>query len=466
MCPIRQVWGRARNEQAVSAMNWQAANILATSGRRPLLAGLARRVFCQTLSGLRHGRIYLDDPWESRWFGETGGLEAALIVRDAGFFRHLLTGGTLAAAESYLRGGWDCDDLTTLFRIFLRNRGHASRLDQRLARGAAALHRLPHAWRRNSLRGSRRNIGAHYDLGNDFFRLWLDDTLAYSSGIFVGPEASLREASLEKFDRVCRKLDLRTDDHILEIGSGWGGFAMHAAGAYGCRVTTTTISGQQAELARARIQAAGLSDRIRLVEQDYRLLRGTYDKLVSIEMIEAVGHRYLDQFFGQCSNLLTQCGSLVLQVIVMPEQGYRQYLRSADFIQRYVFPGGCLPSAGAMLAAVGRTTDLRLVHLEDFAPHYAETLWRWRQAFHGRLDDVRRLGYPERFIRMWDYYLCYCEAAFAERYISLLQIQFDKPDCQRDPGQISAWAANHSRPTASAGLAVAENAAISCGGTR
>jgi cyclopropane-fatty-acyl-phospholipid synthase len=231
---------------------------------------------------------------------------------------------------------------------------------------------------------------------------------------------------------VCRKLDLQSSDDVIEIGTGWGGFAMHAAENYGSRVTTTTISRQQYEAARQRVAQAGLANQITLLQQDYRDLEGRFDKLVSIEMIEAVGHRFLDHYFRKCGQLLRPDGSMLLQAIVMPERGYEKYLRSVDFIQRYVFPGGCLPSLGAILASVGRTTDLRFVHAEDLGPHYAETLRRWRRNFHQRLDDVWRLGYSEEFLRLWNYYLCYCEAAFDERCIGVLQIQFDKPECCRE----------------------------------
>ena len=393
---------------------------------------LARRVVTKQLAGLRRGEYTLRDASGSILLGEPADLQATMLVHCPRFFRQAVLGGTLSVAESYLNGDWECDDLTSLFRIFVRNRDSASMLDGGLAKFASYGHRLFHWWRANTRTGSRRNIGAHYDLGNDFFRLWLDDTMAYSSGIFPAPGASLRDASVEKFDRVCRKLGLRPSDQVLEIGTGWGGFAIHAAKNYGCHVTTTTISREQFEVAQQRIKEAGLASQVTLLQQDYRDLRGQFDKLVSIEMIEAVGYRFLDEYFRQCGRLLRPDGSLVLQAIVMPERGYGQYLKSVDFIQRYVFPGGCLPSLGAILASIGRATDLRFVHAEDFAPHYAETLRRWRQAFHMRLDDVRRLGYSDEFIRMWNYYLCCCEAAFEERHVGVLQIQFDKPECRRD----------------------------------
>lgn len=414
-------------------MNSSAFDLSTVPAPVHFLDRLARRVVMSQLDGLKRGEIDLREAGAATTLGQTAELRVALRVHRPRFFRQAILGGTLGVAESYLRGDWDCDDLTGLIRIFVRNRNSADRLDSGLARLARCGHRLFHWWHTNSRRGSRQNIAAHYDLGNDFYRLWLDETLAYSSGIFPTPQSTLQAASIEKFDRVCRKLDLQVTDQVLEIGTGWGGFATHAASEYGCSVTTTTISQKQFEVAQQRVHAAGLANQVSLLQRDYRDLTGQFDKLVSIEMIEAVGHRYLDRYLGQCGRLLRPDGSLVLQAIVMPERGYDQYLKSVDFIQHYIFPGGCLPSLAAILDSAGRTTDLRFVHAEDFAPHYAETLRRWRHAFQSRLDDVRRLGYSEEFIRMWNYYLCYCEAAFEERYVGVFQIQFDKPECRRDP---------------------------------
>jgi cyclopropane-fatty-acyl-phospholipid synthase len=398
-----------------------------------LVNGLARRALTNQLKGLRSGQLTLSDISGETTLGEHADLQATLTIRDARFFRHAVLGGSLSVAESYLRGQWDCDDLTALFRIFLRNIALSDRMDRGLSRAFAVVNRLYHWWHANSREGSRRNIHAHYDLGNDFFKLWLDETLAYSSGIFLTPTSTLHDASVEKIDRACRKLDLQPSDHLLEIGTGWGGLALHAARNYGCRVTTTTISQQQFDVARQRIADAGLSDRVTLLLQDYRDLSGQFDKLVSIEMIEAVGYRYFDTYFGKCSELLKPDGTFVLQGILMPDQRFAQYLKSVDFIQRYVFPGGCVPSMGSIFESITRATDLRFVHAEDFGRHYAETLRHWRRGFHARLDDVRALGYPDRFIRLWDYYLCYCEAAFDERYTGVVQIQFDKPHCRRNP---------------------------------
>jgi len=391
---------------------------------------MARKLLIDKLSNLRGGRIELKDVTGTTLIGQTGDLSAVVQIHQPAFFRHAVLGGSLSVAESYLRGDWDCDNLTAFFRLFARNLETSDRLDRGMSRIAKWINRAYHAWHANSKEGSRRNIHAHYDLGNDFFRLMLDDTMAYSSGIFLTPSSTLREASIEKIDRICRKLELQPNDHLLEIGTGWGGLAIHAATNYGCRVTTTTISQQQFEVAKQRIAEAGLSDRVTLLLQDYRDLTGQFDKLASVEMIEAVGYHYYDTYFRKCSELLKPDGSFVLQGIVMPDRRYTQYLKSVDFIQKYVFPGGCLPSIGAMTDSTARVTDFRFVHVEDFGPHYAQTLREWRTRFHAQLDQVRDLGYPDRFIRLWNYYLSYCEAAFDERYTGVVQVQFDKPQCR------------------------------------
>ena len=413
------------------------------SGRPGWADRAARRLLANRLEHLSGGRLTLADADDCYEFGTAAdeGLRAEIVVRRPRFYRQALWGGSLGVADSYLDGDWDCDDLKGLFRLFLRNTAAADGLNRFASWVAGLPARMYHLWHPNHRRGSRRNIEAHYDLGNTLFELMLDETLCYSSGVFPAEDSTLREASIEKMDRICRKLDLQPGDQVLEIGAGWGGFALHAAANYGCRVTTTTISQEQYDLAGQRIRDAGLSERVTLLQSDYRDLQGQFDKLVSIEMIEAVGHEYLDTYFACCSRLLTPEGTWLIQGIVMNDQRYAQYLRSVDFIQRYVFPGGCLPSLGAMLQSAGRATDLRLVHLEDFAPHYARTLSHWRARFLERLEDVRCLGYTERFIRLWLYYLCYCEAAFAERYIGVTQLLWDKPRCRRDPLVITDRAA-------------------------
>lgn len=377
-------------------------------------------------------------------FGEPADLECELEVHHPRFFFRALKGGSLGIAESYLDEDWTCPDLTALFRILLRNRSLSDRMGSGWARLLQFPSRLLHRLRSNTRAGSRKNIHEHYDLGNDFFSLMLDETWMYSSGIFLTERSSLYDASVEKIDRVCRKLDLRPEDQLLEIGTGWGGLAEHAARNYGCRITTTTISQEQYQFAKQRIQQAGLSDRVEILLTDYRDLKGEYDKLVSIEMIEAVGDEFLGEYFKQCSRLLKENGTMLLQGILMSEQDHAQYVRSVDFIQKYIFPGGCLPSVRSIADAVADHSDLRWAHLEDFGIHYAQTLREWKSRFESRLDEVRSLGYPERFIRMWRYYLCYCEAAFQERYIGVGQFQFDKPGHRRDPIEISRQAARTS----------------------
>jgi cyclopropane-fatty-acyl-phospholipid synthase len=385
------------------------------------------------LQALRAGTLTVRNGLDSRTFGGATrpDLRAVIDVRSPGLYRRLATGGALGAAESYLRGEWTADDLTMALRIFAANLDAADGLESRAARALNLGSVLAHRLRRNTRAGSRRNIHDHYDLGNDLFALFLDDTMTYSCGIFELPDATMREASVAKLDAVCRKLELSPRDHVLEIGTGWGSFAIHAAGRYGCRVTTTTISDAQYEVAASRIAAAGVADRVTLLKQDYRELGGTYGKLVSIEMIEAVGPQYLDAYFESCSRLLRPDGQMLLQGIVMPEHRYAGYLRSADFIQRYVFPGSALVSIGAISASLGRASDFSINHVEDLAPHYAATLRRWRDRFMGRLDEVRALGYDERFTRLWEYYLAYCEAGFAERCTGVVQVLLTKPACRR-----------------------------------
>lgn len=391
----------------------------------------ARKLLVDQLMPMQGGTIELTDSLGTVQLGSEGDLRSRLQVHRPQFFRHAVLGGSLSVAESYLRGDWDCDDLTAFFRLFVRNMEATDQLDRGLSRVTQWVNRIYHKWHTNTKEGSRRNIHAHYDLGNDFFQLMLDETMAYSSGIFLSPDSTLYDASVEKIDRLCRQLELKPSDHLLEIGTGWGGLALHAARRYGCRVNTTTISQQQYEIARQRIQDAGLSDRVTLLLTDYRDLTGQYDKLVSVEMIEAVGHQFLDTYLAQCSRLLKPEGSFALQAITMPDRRYAQYLKSVDYIQKYIFPGGCLPSLAAILDSTARVTDLQMVHTEDFGPHYARTLREWRSRFHARLDEVYALGYPERFVRMWDYYLCYCEAAFDEHYTGVVQMLFDKPKCRR-----------------------------------
>jgi cyclopropane-fatty-acyl-phospholipid synthase len=333
-------------------------------------------------------------------------------------------------------GHWDCDNLTGLMQILLRNRAVLYGMNRGVSRLANPLNRLVHCLHSNSRRGSRRNIAAHYDIGNELFALFLDDTMMYSCGIFDSPAATLRDASIAKLERICRKLQVGPQDHVLEIGTGWGGFALHAARHYGCRVTTATISRQQYRLAKRRVAEAGLADRVEVLLSDYRDLTGRYDKLVSIEMIEAIGHRNFDTYFSTCSRLLKDDGRMLLQAITISDQRYRDATRAVDFIQRYIFPGGCLPCVSVLSDAMARKTDMRLLHMEDIGPHYATTLQHWRRRFHDRLAEVLALGYNRRFVRLWDYYLRYCEAGFLERHIGTVQMLMAKPMCRNGAG---AW---------------------------
>jgi cyclopropane-fatty-acyl-phospholipid synthase len=308
-----------------------------------------------------------------------------------------------------------------------------SAMEGGFARLTAPLHKMIYKRRKNTSEGSRRNIAAHYDLGNDFYALFLDQTMTCSCNIFEHEAATLEEAAIAKYDRICRKLRLRPDNHLIEVGSGWGGFAIHAAQNYGCRVTTTTISRKQFDLAGERIAKAGLKGRIELLFEDYRNLKGKFDRLVSIEMIEAVGHHFLHTFFRTCSNLLKDDGVMALQAITITDQVYEAHLRSPDFMKLYIFPGSSIPSVSSITKAVTKATDMKLFHLEDITPHYARTLRTWRKRFFDGIDEVRKLGYPESFIRMWEYYLCYCEGAFLERYIGDVQMIFTKPECRLAP---------------------------------
>lgn len=409
----------------------QSQSISQQPGSIGHLDRLAKRAVINRLDQLKRGRITLEDGGVQTTHGfDEQGRDAHIRVHDSRMYRNAVLGGGLGFAESFLDGQWDTPDLTELLRMFVRDVQIAHRNDRGLARLKAPLLRAGAFISRNTKVGSRRNIAAHYDLGNDFFALFLDETMTYSCGIFDSPDTTLQEASVNKLDRICQKLRLQPGDHVLETGTGWGSFAIHAAKNYGCRVTTTTISARQHEIARQRIQEAGLSDQVTLLLKDYRDLEGQYDKLVSIEMIEAVGHGYLGTYMGACAKLLKPDGQMLLQVISMPDQRYKAYLRTTDFIQKHVFPGSCCPALSAVADAVTRATDFRCVQYEDMTPHYVTTLGHWQQGFDEQIEQVRGLGYPERFIRLWNYYLAYCRAGFAERYIGVGQMLLNKPDCR------------------------------------
>jgi len=393
---------------------------------------LARRALSSRLRALRTGAITITDPLGKTRFGPAACDPVRVTVRRPRFYRRAATGGALGVAASYLDADWDTDDLPALLRLFARDIAAADHLSSGAARFAGPARRLWAAARRNTRAGARRNIAGHYDLGNDLFKLFLDDTLTYSCAVFETPETSLLDASLAKLDRVCRALDLQPSDHLVELGSGWGSLAIHAAANYGCRVTTTTISKQQRELATQRVRDAGLEERIEIRADDYRDLPGKYDKLAAIEMIEAVGHDYLPEFFENVARLLKPGGAACLQAITMPDDRYDAYLRSTDFIRRYVFPGSCCPAMKAIRAAA-EPAGFAITKDDVLTPHYAETLRRWRTNFNHNLESVRALGYPERFIRLWNYYLAYCEAGFAENYIAVRQLTLTNARAETAP---------------------------------
>jgi cyclopropane-fatty-acyl-phospholipid synthase len=404
--------------------------------RASALAGLARRLLFAQLEKIEHGEFVMIEPGLERHFGRrTQRFDYTVIVHvdHPQMYVDTVFGGTVGVGEAYIRGLWRCDDLTSLVRLFVINRQVMNGMDSRWSLLSRPLLKFFHWLNRNSRHGSARNISAHYDLGNELYALMLDETMAYSCGIFPQESASLHAAQLTKFDVICRKLDLKPGDELLEIGTGWGGLAVHAAQKFGARVTTTTISREQYEYARAKVARLGLEGRVTLLLEDYRDLNGKFDKAVSVEMIEAVGANYLDTYLRKCASLLKPAGSMLLQAITIQDQFYDQARRSVDYIQRYIFPGSFIPSAQAISESLSRVTDFRLFHLEDIGPHYARTLREWRRNFFDNIATVRELGYPESFVRMWEYYLCYCEGGYAERQLGNVQMLLTKPDCRRSP---------------------------------
>jgi cyclopropane-fatty-acyl-phospholipid synthase len=398
----------------------------------------ARAIVHRLLARIGGGELELVEGRRVERFGTrtpAGGdtpLRARIVVRSAAVYPALLRGGA-GAGRAYADGLWDCDDLVSLVRIAARAMPALDRLRERVLPLTAPLQRTAWRLRANTRTRSRARIAAHYDLGNELFSRFLDETMTYSAAIFERPDATLQEASVAKLERICRKLALGPADHVLEIGTGWGGFALHAAGRHACRVTTTTISREQHAHAVAAVRAAGLERRVTVLQQDYRDLRGTYDKLVSIETIEAVGWEHLDTYFRVCSDRLAREGTMLLQAIVFGDRAYRVEKASTGFINAFVFPGGTLPSVGAIERSLGRASDLRTIHLEDITPHYVRTLRAWRANFRAAWPALRALGYDERFRRLWDLYLAYCEAGFAERRIQDVQIQLAKPGFRAEP---------------------------------
>ncbi|MBP2844681.1 class I SAM-dependent methyltransferase [Dickeya oryzae] len=387
----------------------------------------ARWLLFRLLAGIQQGSLTLHEGNQSVHFGDTASpLRAEVNILSPGIYARLLTGGSIAAAESWMEGEWETDQLTELLQIMAANAGVLSRLENGFRVLGQPFQRLWHWTRRNRRQQARENIAAHYDLGNTFYQQFLDEGLLYSSALFTPDTPDLASAQQAKMQRLCEELALTPDDHLLEIGTGWGALAEFAARHYGCRVTTTTLSQEQYHYALARIAQAGLQDRVTVLLCDYRDLTGQFDKLVSVEMIEAVGKAFLPQFFKTCQARLRPGGKMAIQAITIQDQRYHDYSKSVDFIQRYIFPGGFLPSVTAISSLMTRHTDFVLRNLFDMGPHYAKTLAHWRQRFLLAWPEIERLGFDTRFRRMWLYYFGYCEAGFNARTISVVQLTAER----------------------------------------
>ena len=392
---------------------------------------IAREAIFRLLSKLQVGSLTLHEGPCSHHFGSVDKPhepQAEVHIHSPAVYSQMLTGGSIGSGEAYMKGYWSSPDAMDVMRIFSANLVLLNKFDASQSVFVKLALKIAHRFNRNTYKGSQLNIAAHYDLGNEFFQLFLDPTMMYSSALFSDKSASLEVASETKLDELCQQLELKPGDHLLEIGTGWGGMAIHAAKNFGCRVTTTTISQEQYDFASARVMEEGLEGQITLLCEDYRNLTGEYDKLVSVEMIEAVGHDFYQNYFRMCSGLLKPNGKMVIQAITMADQRYKEARDSVDFIKRYIFPGGCLPSVAVMAQHIARDTDMQIVHLRDITNDYAETLAHWRQRFLANLEAVRGMGFSEEFVRMWDFYLCYCEGGFRERVISTVQLAFAKPD--------------------------------------
>ncbi|MBX2852794.1 MAG: cyclopropane-fatty-acyl-phospholipid synthase family protein [Phycisphaeraceae bacterium] len=404
---------------------------------RPGLTDRAcRRLLLSQLERIQDAQLTVLDRGQRLAFGQANrdaDPRCTITVQHPRFYRDAVLGGHLGAAEGYIHGLWDCDDLTGLVRIFARNLSLSDRMDKVSVRLGGALLKIGYYLKRNTLSGSRGNIAAHYDLGNDFFELLLDPTLTYSCAVFESPEASLIDAQVAKLDRLIDKLGLDQGQHLLEIGTGWGALAVRAAQRTGCRVTTTTLSRQQHDHARRLIAENNLGDRVTLLKRDYRELDGQYDKLVSVEMIEAVGHQFYGQFFESCARLLKPTGRGVIQSITIPDGRYESARKCIDFIKKYVFPGSCIPSIGILRQAMARGSGLELTHFEELGPHYAATLRLWAENLSDNRERVVARGYPRELLRLWDFYLAYCEGGFIEHNIGLAQIEVRQPGCTDAP---------------------------------
>jgi len=399
--------------------------------------GFYQKVILGLLSKMPLGKAIISLPDGSEMaIGNGEGISCHIRIQNPAFFKRCVLYGDIGFGEAYVDGDWDTDSITHVIKWFLLNVDHAPTVSGSSAKSLVlnllkAVNKLYHIKRGNSLSGSRKNISEHYDLNNDFFALFLDPTMTYSSAYYTREDMTLEEAQLEKYDRLCRQLHLKPDDHVLEIGSGWGGNAIYMAKTYGCRVTTLTISEEQYRLAKERIARENLEDRITIFLKDYRLMEGSFDKIVSIEMLEAVGAEYYNEYFKKCNDLLRKDGIFALQVITCPDSRFESLKNGVDWIQKHIFPGSLLPSLAAINQAVNSTGNLTLVDLKDIGLHYAHTLNVWHKSFNEKLEEVRQLGFDDHFIRKWNYYLCYCEAAFAMRNIHVMQLVYTRPNNTR-----------------------------------
>jgi len=405
----------------------QLADRVSESKKSTLLSSFFKKGVMEKFKHLQYGHIEIQDRGETYTFGNYQSSDKVTVkIYSSEFYVFLGSGGVTGVAEAYMAGYWSADNLVLLLQIILKNKDILLSLDTGLAKLINPINKIIHWSKQNTLKGSKKNILAHYDLSNEFYKLWLDPSMTYSCGYFSDHSVSLEEASKEKIDRICRKLKLNENDHVLEIGTGWGSFSIYAAKNYGCRITTVTISDAQFEYASNLIKKYGLESKIKIKNQDYRQIKGKFDKIVSIEMIEAVGYQFIPEYFSKISSLLKQDGFVAIQGITYNDQNFEKYKGSVDFIKKYIFPGSCLISMAQISDVIKNYTDLAIVDMEDITKHYAETLNRWKNNFMGVIPEVQAMGFSEAFIRTWEFYFVFCEAGFKERNIGDVQIIFSK----------------------------------------
>ncbi len=388
---------------------------------------LFKKLVYKQLSQINNASIFIEDGDEIKKFGNSKSLTAKIKVISPSFYKSIVFGGSIGASESFIRGEWKSPNLTKVIQVFARNTEAQDKLESFFIFLLQPFFRVIHRLNQNTIKGSKKNISRHYDLSNDFFKFFLDKKMMYSSAIYKTKKTSLEDAAANKLNVICKKLKLKKSDHLIEIGSGWGGFAIYAAKNYGCKVTTTTISTEQYKYTNNRIKEMGLTKQIRVLLKDYRSLRGQYDKLVSIEMIEAVGHQFYDEYFSVISRLLKADGDALIQAITIKDQRYSHAIKSVDFIQKYIFPGSCIPSLTTIQNSLTKSTDLVINDVRDIGRHYARTLAHWRENFIKNKKNIRKLGFDEEFLRMWLFYFAYCEGGFEEKAISDVHLHITKP---------------------------------------